>query len=258
MVAKIAETNFSYNRYLQGLLCKLYWRTIHGSWWKPIEGSNWTKTVKEPEQSTRKIASIFCSWRWKSGTRERRATLLFGPSTLKTEIKSAVLSIFQPHLAVLHLDHEGGLVRFRGLDEHHQVAVEGAAWDLQLLQIILLGGELVSFSQEQEICQVFLLTPLHQATCVNDLYLRLFEQEECRRVGWTGHWSNPRLQKHLQVKTHLREGRIPAQCLDQGKYDHLFRIQMQSARTLWEAKKGDFLLTFSYKGGWHDSAKIVL
>ena len=159
MVAKIKKTNFSYNRYLKGLLCKLYWRTIHGSWWKPIERSSWTKTVKEPEQSTRKIASIFCSWRWKSGTRERRATLLFGPSTLKTEIKSAVLSIFQPHLAVLHLDHEGGLVRVGGLDEHHQVAVEGAAWDLQLLQIILLGGELVSFSQEQKICQVFLSTP---------------------------------------------------------------------------------------------------
>ena len=159
MAAKITETNLSHNWYLQGLLCKLYWRTIHGSWWKPIERYSWTKTVKEPEQSTRKIASIFCSWRWKSGTRERRATLLFGPSTLKTEIKSVVLSISQPHLAVLHLDHEGGLVRVGGLDEHHQVAVEGAAWDLQLLQIILLGGELVSLSQEQKICQVFLSTP---------------------------------------------------------------------------------------------------
>ena len=80
---RLQKTKFSYNRYLQGLLCKLYWRTIHGSWWKPIERYSWTKTVKEPEQSTRKIASIFCSWRWKSGTRERRATLLFGPSTLK-------------------------------------------------------------------------------------------------------------------------------------------------------------------------------
>ena len=46
---------------------------------------------------------------------------------LKTKVKSAVLLIFQPHLAVLHLDHEGGLVRVGGLDEHHQVAVEGAA-----------------------------------------------------------------------------------------------------------------------------------
>ena len=93
----------------------------------------------------------------------------------------------------------------------------------------------------------FSLDPPHQATCVNNLYSRLFEQGECR-VGWTGHWSNPRLQEHVQVKTHLRERRIPAQCLEQGKYDHLFKIQMQRARTLWEAKKGDFLLTFSDKG----------
>ena len=70
----------------------------------------------------------------------------------------------------------------------------------------------------------FSLDPVHHAPCVNNLYSRLFEQNECR-VGWTGHWSNPRLQKHLQVKTHLRERRILFQCLEQGKYDHLFRTQ---------------------------------
>ena len=46
MVAKIKKTNFSNNRYLKGLLCKLYWRTIHGSWWKPIERSSWTKNCQ--------------------------------------------------------------------------------------------------------------------------------------------------------------------------------------------------------------------
>ena len=170
MVAKIAETNFSYNRYLQGLLCKLYWRTIHGSWWKPIKRSSWTKTVKEPEQSTRKIASIFCSWRWKSGTRERRATLLFGPSTLKSKIKSAVLSIFQPHLAVLHLDHEGGLVRVGGLDEHHQVAVEGAAWDLQLLQIILLANSLFDSLRSKKYVKFFSRPPASGNLCEQPLF----------------------------------------------------------------------------------------
>ena len=253
MVAKITETNFSYNRYLQGLLCKLYWRTIHGSWWKPIKRSSWTKTVKEPEQSTRKIASIFCSWRWKSGTRERRATLLFGPSTLKTEIKSAVLSIFQPHLAVLHLDHEGGLVRVGGLDEHHQVAVEGAAWDLQLLQIILLRGELVRKNMS---CFSF------DPPCIRQHVGTTFIRDFWSKVSaeWVGLVTEAILDFKSTSRSRLiwEKEEFQPNCLEQGKYDHLFRIQMQSAGTLWEAKKGDFLLTFSDKGGWFDSAKIVL
>ena len=209
MVAKIAETNFSHNWYLQGLLCKLYWRTIHGSWWKPIERYSWTKTVKEPEQSTRKIASIFCSWRWKSGTRERRATLLFGPSTLKTEIKSAVLSIFQPRCPP---SRPRGRAR-EGRRTRRAPPSRGRGRCLR-------SSTFADHTPERRACSIlsrakkyvmfFFWPPLHQATCGNNLYSRLLEQGECR-VGWTGHWSNPRLQEHVQVKTHLRERRIPAQ-----------------------------------------------
>ena len=89
MVAKIAETNFSHNWYLQGLLCKLYWWTIHWSWWKPIERSSWTKNCQRTWAVNKEDCFDLLLVKmevWDQG--EKSHTALW-TMNLKTKIKSA-------------------------------------------------------------------------------------------------------------------------------------------------------------------------